>query len=381
MASSPFPQTIVLTERVPVLVRLAPEAADFLLAGCRHAVALAPTRRRHCYRLTPLGHVGVLPAPGVRLVVRPKLPLRNVFFMLDPEADPPAADDASRQEPAGAVLGFLAGQLARRMVERAAAGLHRGYAEGCEAGPFLRGRIDVPAQLREPRAGQLHCIREEFTADVPCNRAPVATAERLLRSPLVGEEARATLRRALDGFPGVSPVPAPQGVAAPAEYRPLLDLCQLLDEAMRPGEVAGSAAGPAFLLDLGRVFERYVAAGVAAGGRAVVRVQPTISLGESDGLLLRPDLLIERDGRATVVADTKWKRTPASTRDVYQVIAYATALGAGRAVLVYPGRRGRRRGLDAGPIRLEMWTLDVCGTPAACRRSLRRLAARLTAEG
>ncbi len=111
-------RTVTLTERVPRLVRLPPAAADFLRAGWRHAVALTPTRRRHRYRLTPLGHVGVLPAPGVRLVIRPKIPLRNVFFMLDPAAPLPAAADATEPEPAGPLLEFLAGQLARQMAER-----------------------------------------------------------------------------------------------------------------------------------------------------------------------------------------------------------------------------------------------------------------------
>jgi 5-methylcytosine-specific restriction endonuclease McrBC regulatory subunit McrC len=103
-------------------------------------------------------------------------------------------------------------------------------------------------------------------------------------------------------------------------------------------------------------------------------VQPTVTVGGAGGLVLRPDLLLERDGRAAVVADTKWKRTPAAADDVYQAVAYATAFGARRAVLVYPGRRDRRRALGVGPIRLEVRTLNVAGPEEACRRSLRRLA-------
>ncbi len=371
---TPPVRTLALTERVPARVRLAPEAADFLLAGWRHAVALTPTRRRHRYRLTPLGHVGVLSAPGVRLVIRPKVPLRNVFFMLDPAAPLPTIDDATAPEPAGLLLDFLAGQLARRMAERAAAGLHRGYAEDAEAGPFLRGRLDLPAQLREPRPGRLHSVRDDLTADVPCNQAPRATAERLLLSPLVGGPARAALRQALGGYEGVRAVGGADAARAPAEYRTLLELCQLLDDALRPGEVAGPTAGPAFLLDLGRVFERYVAAGVAELVGDGVRVQPTVTVGGSGGLVLRPDLLLERDGKPAVVADTKWKRTPAAADDVYQAVAYATAFGARRAVLVYPGRRDRRRAVDVGRVRLEVRTLNVAGSEEACRRSLRRLA-------
>lgn len=365
-------RTLMLTERVPALVGLPPAAADYLLAEHRAAVRLTPTRRRHRYRLTPLGRVGVLPAPGVRLVIRPKIPLRNVFYLLDPAASLPAAeDDASTPEPAGAALDFLARQLSRLLTERADAGLHRGYVERADDGPFLHGRLDLPAQLRERRPHFLHCVHDDFTANVPCNQAPRATAEQLLRSPLVGDAARIALRQALRGYEGVTAIADVDVQYAPVEYRPLLDLCALLDDAQRPGAAVGDTAGPAFLLDLGRVFERYVAAGVAAVCGPAARVQPTVAVG---GLVLRPDLLIERDGMPTVVADTKWKRPRPAPADLYQVIAYAATFGAQRAVLIYPGSHDRLRRSVVGSLRLELRTLNVAGPAEACRRALKRLA-------
>jgi 5-methylcytosine-specific restriction enzyme subunit McrC len=374
-------RTLALTERVTATVRLSPAAADFLLSGWRHAVSVAPTRRRHRYRLTPLGHVGVLPGPGFRLVIRPKIPLRNVFLMLDPAAPLPAAADATDPGPAGAFLDFLAGQLARRMGERTAAGLHRAYAERHDTGPFLRGRLDLAAQMRDPSAARLHVVYDDFTTDVPCNRVPRATCERLLLVPWIGDATRAALRRALVGFEGVSSDTAASPPRTPEGYGPLLDLCKLLDDGLRPGESGGTQSGPAFLLDLGRVFERYVARGVVAVGGSAVRVQPTSTVGGPDGLVLRPDLVIEGEGGPSLVADTKWKRGPVAPADAYQLVTYAVALGARRAVLIYPGNQNGRRAFDVGPARLEVRQLNVAGTPGACRRSLRRLARGLTGCG
>ena len=58
-------------------------------------------------------------------------------------------------------------------------------------------------------------------------------------------------------------------------------------------------------------------------------------------LEMRPDVTVYRDGRPTLVVDAKWKRPAGapSPADLYQMLAYCTALGVGRAVLVYPGRR------------------------------------------
>jgi 5-methylcytosine-specific restriction enzyme subunit McrC len=79
-----------------------------------------------------------------------------------------------------------------------------------------------------------------------------------------------------------------------------------------------------------------------------------------------------------MVVDAKWKRpagAPAPA-DLYQMLAYCTALGVGQAVLVYPGRRDSVQAfpLHHAPIRVEMRTLRVVGEPARCLRSLKRLA-------
>ena len=293
------------------------------------------------------------------------------------------------------VLDFLAGRLARLLAERSAAGLRRGYRERAEAGPFLHGRIDVPAQLREGpgRKDRLHGLRDDFTADVACNRAPRATAERLLASALLGERVREALRAALRGFDEVRSGPlTPEVFAAAAAdrqaegYGPLLDLCRLLADALGPTDAAGTTACPAFLLDMERVFERYVTRGVLAafadadGWTAAPQETHEVAA----GLEMRPDVMVRRAGQPTLVVDAKWKRPVGapSPADLYQMLAYCTGLGVGRAVLVYPGRRDGVRiyALRNAPIRVEMRTLRVVGDAAECRRSWKRMGKDVAAQ-
>jgi 5-methylcytosine-specific restriction enzyme subunit McrC len=390
-AASPA-RTVVLTERVPHVCRLAPADIDFLLRHHRGRVEAVPAGRRR-YRLTSAGYAGTLVAPTCRLVIRPKVPLDNLFALLDPAAPLPSADDRVSPVPGAEALEFLAARLAQGMAERAAAGLHRAYAERAEQGPFLQGRLDLPAQLREApgRKEQLHSLRDDLGTDVPCNRVPKATAERLLASPLVGEAVRAELRQALAGFAGVSPVAvAPGAVAAlpaPEAYRPLLDLCGLLLAGLAPGEAAGGAGAPAFLLDMEQAFEGYLTRGVVAAlarsQHVTVEAQATRTVsrpaaGQPD-VTLRPDLLIGAGGRPALAVDAKWKRPPKGalvTADLYQVLAYCTALGLGKGVLVYPGRRDRAWEYEFPhtSIRVAVHTLRVAGPRRACARSLRRLA-------
>jgi 5-methylcytosine-specific restriction enzyme subunit McrC len=395
MDSHPTLPTFRLTERVAADCRLTPDDVDFLLAAHRAHVKLMPTRQRDVYRLTPTGHVGTIVAPGCRLVIRPKIPVRNLFYLLDPTGPVPVAEDRTAAAPGVDLFDFLAAHLARLLAERAAHGLHRAYVERSVHGPFLQGRLDLPAQLRDApsRKDRVHSRHEDFTADVPCNQIPRATAELVLRSPLLGEVARHALRRALTPFAEISPaVLGPEGFASAAAdrlteaYRPLLDLCRLLAESLSPGEAAGACPCPAFLLDMERVFERYLTAHCVAAwdgkGGLAASVQPLLRphfpvAGQPD-LSMRPDLILEREGRPELVVDAKWKRLPQGallTGDVYQVLAYCAALGIERAALVYPGRRSRKweYRFERSPVRLEVHTLRVVGSREKCLAAARRL--------
>jgi 5-methylcytosine-specific restriction enzyme subunit McrC len=388
-------RTIVLRERQSRACWLSPDDVRFLLERHPNHIAVAPTGRRHRYRLTPAGHVGVIAAPGVRLVIRPKIPLRSLFFLLDPAAAPVFTPDETIPVPGGEALNFLAARLVQLLEERAAAGLHRGYSERAEPGSFLQGRLDVAAQTRDPaaRRDQLHCSFEEFGADVPCNQLPRATAEHVLRCPLVADGVRSALRRALRPFEAVNPAPLTADAFAQAApdrlteaYRPLLEVCWLLVEGLGPSENAGAFHCPTFLLDMERVFERHVTAAVVRGfserGRYTVAVQPPFQVIAADGthagVRMQPDVVVSRGGEPWLVVDAKWKRlnkNPLITEDFYQVLAYCTALGVKRAALVYPGRRDRRwtYRLERAGVRINVLTLRVVGEREQCAAAVERL--------
>jgi 5-methylcytosine-specific restriction enzyme subunit McrC len=222
---------------------------------------------------------------------------------------------------------------------------------------------------------------------------PRAVVEALLVRPDLDGGVRTALRGMLTDLAGIQSVPLSTELRTAADagprvegYRPLLDLCRLLADGLALGEHGGPIAGPTFLIDLERAFERHVTAAIEAAfvgrSRYRVAVQPyrlaCPPMADQPDLHLRPDVLLERDGRPQLVLDVKWKRFSHSalpTDDVYQVLAYAVALGVPRAVLVFPGRRDRRWAYPIaapGP-GLEVWTLRITGSRVACERSRGRL--------
>lgn len=354
-------RVVRLTERVPRVVRLRRADADYLLALHRHYVEVVPTAERGRYRLTARGVAGVLPCPSVRLVIRPKLPPGELLRLLDPFAP----DDASTPAAGDALLDALARRFAAYLRELIVVGLHRTYVECRTVGPTLVGRLDFPAQAVSFRRDVLHGRHDDLTADVPVNRFLRAVVERTLSYPELGSAARAELAAVLPAFADASPEIADID-DEPAGYAAALGLARLLAEGLAPGADAGGVAGPAFLIDLERAFERGIAVGLAAAfaDRPGVRVraQPWLNAAAAGSALhLRPDVLLERDGRPFAVVDAKWKRLPPTalvTDDAYQVLAYAAALGVPRVALVYPGGLSKRRRYElTGGVALEVWAV------------------------
>jgi 5-methylcytosine-specific restriction enzyme subunit McrC len=378
-------RTVRLTEYRPREVRLRRGDVDFLLGPGRGVIDLAPTTTPGRYRLTAGGFVGVLQAPTVRFVLRPKVPRTNLYHLLDPDVPPDEFADASEPEAGSDALDFLARRLAAGMRQRAAAGLSRGYVERSDRQPFLQGRLDVTAQVREPATARdrFHVTRDEFTTDLPIHQLPKATAEAALASPFISAATRAFLRDSLTGYPDVTsvfPDPAALDRVSDAD-RPFLDLCRLVARSLTPGESAGPTTGPGFLIDMERVFERYVERVVRAAApdvtaQAEFRYHGPVPVGQPT-LVGRPDTVIRQTGRVRCAIDAKWKRLdgPPPPADVHQALAYAVGLGCRDVRLVYPGRRSAawRYDLTEGNVTLTVHTLRVVGPRAACERSARRL--------
>jgi 5-methylcytosine-specific restriction enzyme subunit McrC len=379
-----------LSERRPHECRLRRADVDVLIGEHRGRFEVVPAGRPGRYRVTSLGHVGVLALPSRTLVIRPKIPLRNLGFLLDPDLPAPSGVAG---EPSDDLFGWLAGAFARLLQSRVEAGLHRDYAERDERLATPRGRIDLVARLREPpgRTDAFPCRHDAFTPDVPCNRLARAATEAALRTPLVSATTRAELESALATFADVDStgVRAEDFDVLPIDrrteaYRPLLELARWLMAGLGGGPSrGGSARCPAFLLDLGRVFERYVTRGVesaVAEGRLTAGVQRTWTVADSSdgspGPTVRPDVTLDRDGQPRLVIDAKWKRLRGLPEpdDLHQAIAYGATLGVRRVMLVYPGRRdvSVRYTTAGGGLVVEARTLRVAARLDACRRSLAR---------
>lgn len=360
------------------------------LAGPRLSVGIGATPGT--WSVSASSHVGVFVTPEVELLVRPKLPMHNLFLMLDVGLSSARFD---RQ-----IFGFgtdrslLASiaQLFARSVERAVGnGLVRSYRQEADRLQTLRGRINVGAIVRRPGLpAPIPCDFDEYTADILENQALRAALQRLLRTPGVRPLARRSLAHSLGRFEEVTDAPVdPTAIdrivytRLNRHYRQPLALASLILRNLSLIDRVGSADASAFTVDMNVVFEEWVTDRLARHLRGRLRVvaQHREHLGLGRKVTMYPDLELWRGDELTYVADLKYKLTGSGlgrNPDYYQLLAYATALGLPEGLLIYCQHDGtvpdREIVVRNAGTSLHTHALDLSGSPAEAEAAVARLA-------
>ena len=165
-----------------------------------------------------------------------------------------------------------------------------------------------------------------------------------------------------------------------------MELARLIIESssleLRHGEVTGAA----FMIDMNKVFERFLRTALREALRLAERQWPErekdrhLTLDAAGRINLFPDL-VWLDGREqpVFVGDAKYKRIVPSgwpNADIYQMLAYCTASDLPSGLLVYAAGEDAaacHRIKHAGKT-IEVATLDLTGTPDEMLAAVRQLA-------
>ncbi|WP_270366722.1 McrC family protein [Microbacterium algeriense] len=362
---------------------------------------VSPTTDLDIWRVTDVTRVGVVAIDDVRLIVRPKTPLRSLIFMASYSGLQAEVDDASFSFEADQDLpAALASALLRAVGDATDRGLVKGYVSVEETGTVIRGRWDIARQLKV-RPGipvPVELTYDDYTEDVPENRILKAALRALVRLEQLPRRVVDNLGPLLGLFSEVSDLRATVPVTLPAEsrlnahYQPALRLARWVLEATSWAHAEGASSGSAFLLNVAKVYEDFV-------GRALqATLHPEgfdVDLQVSDWRLdaegkirMRPDIVISRGGRVVTVADTKYKvwgesdGSPPNV-DVYQALAYAVTAGVREVHLLYVSGdvEPRRYEIAATGTTVVAHALDVSGKPGDLVRRAQDLGGTLTTSG
>lgn len=372
---------ITLTEYQPLLVepRLLPDgAAQLLWRDYRHLVEIEPPsfKTGGCWRLTNLGWAGYLPVtPAVGLALQPKVALRTLLRMVEVAYDLHALrlfEGWFQAESVPELYELLALLLAQRVLSRCRQGLHRAYRPERAALPYLRGQLQLAAVLQHPARTELPCHFHEYTADVADNQILLWTLQQIGRSRLCGERAAATVRhsvRMLQGQVSAQPVTAWNCRQRTynrlnQDYAPLHGLCAFFLEHCGPSHRVGDLPTLPFVVEMARLYERFVAAWLQQqiGDGWRLQIQETHPLNSEQRFAIDLVLYEAHSGAVRCVMDTKYKAAArADTADVAQVVAYAEAKGATEALLIYPQPLAAPLDVMVGNIHVRTLTFGIDG--------------------
>ena len=353
------------------------------------------------YHLTPGSVIGAFESGGLSVSIRPKLAIDRVLFLASYAMGAFKLRDVDRFSFAEArtLVEAMALALAAAARRAFAGGLVHGYRTEEEAAHTVRGRIRIDEQIRR-RFGvpvPIEVRYDEFTDDVTANRLVKAAAARLGRLRLSLKHSREGLHWIAARLENVSLVEFPATAVPEVAFDRLNEHCRevvaLARLVLRHGSfeaARGRVRAQGFLIDMNQVFQDFVTQALreslrlsAHVFRSDAAIKPTF-LDEAERIRLKPDLSWWESGTCTFVGDAKYKRIVddrVPNADLYQLLAYATALDLPGGLLIYaegetaPATHMVRY---AGK-RLEVAALDLSGSPAQLLARIDELSERVRA--
>ncbi len=333
------------------------------------------------YRLRPGSTVGAFEIGDMSVLIEPKIGIPQLLSMAcyalglyKPQAQ--KLFDFQKAQAIPDVLALALIEAARRAFGR---GLLRGYLSEEDALHTVRGRIRFDEQIRR-RYGiplPIELRFDEFTEDILANRLVKAAVARLRHMTWRSSEARRGLGWIAATLENVSllefrrrNVPEVRFDRLNEHYRDVVGLARLILLHSEFESFRGDVRASGFLIDMNRLFQEFVTQALREKlnvSVATLQSEKKVPFDRNGSVMLEPDLSWWDGGKCTFVGDAKYKRIDVKSvpnADLYQILAYATALDVPGGLLIYAkgeAETAQYRIKHSGKL-LEVASLDLSGT-------------------
>lgn len=326
--------------------------------------SLTPTRNPGVFEVRPGPYVGRLGLPSGRWIdFSTRFPLEDAFQLIVDAHQLPVrwSDVAVPASPGEFFVDLLASALLHAVQQLVDVGLVKEYRVRRHTRPPYAGRLDPAYHLSHfgGRPDRLATVSNKITHDVEINGIIALALDVLRRVPLT-QQVRRRLLGVLPPFAQVSRPPRDLRAitralrSAPSRYRVAASLAVLAirTEALVPTGESHTAGSMLFFMPA--VWESFVCRWAQRAHPAAL-VHPGYRFRvASNGATAQADaVVLDAEGRLEALYDAKYKWAVAAPRapDLYQMVAYCTALGLNEATLVYP--------VDVGPRSMRVGDITV----------------------
>ena len=352
------------------------------------------------YFLKASSYVGAVIVGDLAITVRPKIPIDRVMFLITYAMDPHHwRMNISQLEQAKNLIEAVVLAFTHRTRQAIHRGLLRGYRREEDALYEVRGQIRFGDQIgrRFDMPLPLEVAFDSYTEDIEKNRMLKTAIYRLRRTFIRSEGAERELRSLRPAFSSVDLgqyrrglLPKVRYTRLEEHYRPAVELAALIIENSSLELFHGKVASASFFIDMNRVFEEFLYVALRESieiPESQWRRGESISLDEGCCIGVEPDLSWWPTGatghgsRPVFVGDAKYKN-PArgyDASDIYQMLAYCTAVGLPSGLLVYASVNSEPKAykIRNSEKTIEVASLDLEGTPEAILNGVGNLAEKI----
>ena len=354
------------------------------------------------YHLTPGSEVGSLEVEDLSVRIEPKIGVTQLLslacYAVDRIKLQPHDFNFQRDSALPDALALALISAARRAFSR---GLLHGYLTREEAMYAVRGRIRFDEQIRR-RFGipmPVEVRYDDFTDDITANRLIKAAVHVLGMKRLRSSEAHNGLVRIAATLGSVSLVEFSTGNVPKVEfdhlnahYREVVALSRMALQHNAYQLERGAVRAPGLLVDMIRLFQEFVTVALREElgvpeerfGESEIDTLDDPATGDDGRVKLRPDLVWRDGSRCVFVGDVKYKSIEderVRNSDLYQMLAYVTALDLPGGLLIYAkgeAEAAKYRVRRSGKL-LEVDALDLSGPLECVLQRVRGLAERVRA--
>ncbi len=362
-------------------------------------------------------HCGVVQAGRHRIFIEPKVPVKNLLYLVESTYVSPDIDfyDQAGYARGRNFLEILMHFFYGRIEQLISKGLYRSYMTEIANASVVRGRVDIPRTLTENFASpyKVVCEYDEYTEDVIENRIIRYTLE-ATRNLATTPSLRRKLFKLLASF---SQVNNPWHLSTDTfrrmvyhrlnrHYETIHELCKVLLTGTAIEIPSGPVGFRSFLVNMEQLFQEFLFATMArspefAGHRLVRQSSSRIVWLHGHGVVrditVIPDLKVSNSADVLVV-DAKYKNPLIARRnrwipvsaDVYQMMAYCVVHSCSGA-LVYPRTQVTDTDIDevyeikGSASTFKLKTIDLAGElshlKAACHELCQNLRLFVEAPG
>ena len=334
--------------------RLSDDQCEALLQESKNIhVSVVPVGgKRGSYNLTPGSTVGAFEIGDISVLIEPKIGIPQLlalacYAMGVYDAHEQRLFDFQKAEALPDILALALIAAARRAFGR---GLLRGYYSEEDALFTVRGRIRFDEQIRRRYGIQLPVELgfDEFTEDILANRLVKAAVARLRHMTLRSSEARRGIGWIAATLENVSllefrrrNVPEVRFDRLNEHYRDVAGLARLILLHSEFESFRGDVRASGFLIDMNRLFQEFVTQALREKltvSAATLQSEKKVHFDMDGSVTIEPDLSWWDGETCRFVGDAKYKKVTHSSvpnADLYQLLAYATALDLPGGLLIY----------------------------------------------